>query len=354
VKAALLVGAASAGLGRCSSHSPDHAVSERNAALMGTIVTVKVRHPDRELAERAIDAALAELARIEEICSTHGRESEVAAVNASGAGEWCMVGPELAEIATQSLLCSRLSGGAYDITVGPLVELWGFEQGGGVVPTPEEIARRRALVDFRSLEVDTSERRMRLARSGMALDLGGGAKGYGVDRAMSVLRDHGITAALVDAGGDLRAMGTRTDGTPWRIGLKHPRGPGAILAVFELEDGSVATSGDYERYFFHEGVRYHHILDPHTGEPAREAVSATVWAEDAVTADIFATALFVLGPRAGIDMLEELEGLEGLVVTEGGAGLVAWLSSGLAGKVEFVEPVEIVCRTAAHAGGEER
>lgn len=321
---------------------------------MGTIVTVKVRHADRQLAERAIDAALAELARIEEICSTRGIESDVAAVNASGAGEWCAVGPELVEIATRSAFCSRLSGGAYDITVGPLVELWGFEQGGGVVPAPEEIARRRALVDFRALEVDTAGRRVRLARSGMALDLGAGAKGYGVDRAMSVLRDHGIAAALVDAGGDLSAMGTRADGTPWRIGLKHPRGPETILAVFGLDDGSVATSGDYERYFLHEGVRYHHLLDPHTGVPAREAVSATVWAEDAVTADIFATALFVLGPRAGLDLIEEVGSLEGLVVTEGEAGLVAWLSSGLVGRIDFVEPVEIVCRTAAHAGREER
>lgn len=321
----------------CSSSSSTPGVCEQSRALMGTVVTIKAHHPDRRLAEEAIDAAFAEMARVEKICSWRGAQSEVAAVNAQ-AGGWSEVGPELMELVRRSHHCSLLSDGAFDITVGPVVELWGFEQGGGWVPSPEEIDGRLGLVDFRALEIDTAVGRLRTARPGMGLDLGGVAKGYAVDQAISLLRERGVLGALVDAGGDLRAIGLRPDGKPWRIGIKHPREPGHVLATFELADGSVATSGDYERYFTAGGIRYHHLLDPRTGMPARKAVSATVWASDACTADMWATALFVMGPAAGLGLAEDLDGIDALIVEAAEGGLVASLSSGLAGRIDLIDP----------------
>jgi len=168
------------------------------------------------------------------------------------------------------------------------------------------------LVDY-GLITMAEGRRIGLVRSGMAIDLGGVAKGYAVDRALAVLRERGITSGLVDAGGDIRVLGTKSADTPWRIGIQHPRDGNALIALVEIDSGSVATSGDYERYFMKDGRRYHHILDPQTGWPCSACMSVTIVADLAIEADVLATAVFVLGPEEGMRLLDRLPGVGGII-----------------------------------------
>ena len=162
----------------------------------------------------------------------------------------------------------------------------------------------------------------------MAIDLGGIAKGYAVDRALRVLKAAGVSSSLVDAGGDIGLLGSKPNGAPWRIGVQHPRDMREMIAVIEIDSGSVATSGDYERFFEHEGRHYHHILDPRSGYPARGLVSVTIIAPTCGLADALSTAVFVLGPEAGMQLLRRLPQAEGLLIAEKEGKLTAWKSKG--------------------------
>jgi thiamine biosynthesis lipoprotein len=168
------------------------------------------------------------------------------------------------------------------------------------------------LVDYKQLVVEDSLATF-LTRGG-SIDLGSIAKGYAVDRCVALLESLGAAAGLVDAGGDLRTFGQKPGGEPWRVGLKDPRVPDSVVTVFELTDGAVATSGDYERYFTIDNVRYHHILDPKTGFPATGSCSVTVISREACDADAIATAAFVMGPEAGMRLIESLPDVEGLII----------------------------------------
>jgi thiamine biosynthesis lipoprotein len=153
---------------------------------------------------------------------------------------------------------------------------------------------------------------------GMVIDLGGIAKGYAIDRGIEVLRERGVTMALMNAGGDLRCLGTKADGTPWRIGVQNPREKTSIVGVIKVSDGAVATSGDYERYFLQDGVRYHHLLDPATGMPARACQSVTIVAQTAEMADVMATAVFVMGPERGLAFIRDHPDIEGMIIRADG------------------------------------
>jgi thiamine biosynthesis lipoprotein len=174
--------------------------------------------------------------------------------------------------------------------------------------------------------------KIKFAKRGMGIDLGGIAKGYAVDAAIRVLKEKNVESAMVNAGGDIYVLG-RKHGKPWRIGIRHPRRGGEILGIVEVEDKAIVTSGDYERYFFSEGKRYHHILNPKTGYPANECQSVTIVAKKATIADGLATGVFVLGPREGMDLVESLEEVEGVIVNKEGEMSV---SSGLVSKIEYV------------------
>ena len=219
---------------------------------------------------------------------------------------------------TTALNYGELTQGSFDITIGPLVDLWQINSGTEYVPGAFQRAQRLALVNYRNVEIDVEEKTIYLPQPGMKLDLGGVAKGYAVDRALAVLDEWGVTAAMVDAGGDLAVLGRRTDGNPFRIGIRHPRNSREYVAVVPVAGrASIVSSGDYERFFYKDGVRYHHIFDPTTGLPAcRGVVSATVLGPTAMEGDILSTAVFVLGVEEGLALVESLEGFEALVVTE--------------------------------------
>jgi FAD:protein FMN transferase len=196
-------------------------------------------------------------------------------------------------------------------------KLWDFKRRPPLVPADDEIRRALANVGYERVHVDSERSTVELP-SGTLLGLGGIAKGYGVDRAIEVLRKHGIEHAIVKAGGDMKLLG-RDRGRPWEIAIKHPRDRERALAVLEVSNVCIATSGDYERFFEYEGRRYHHILDPRTGRPSEGCIAATVLASNAEYADALATALCVLGPTEGLALIERLPRVEAIVVGLDGA-----------------------------------
>jgi thiamine biosynthesis lipoprotein len=215
----------------------------------------------------------------------------------------------------------------FDVTFGALSGLWKFDHDqDNSIPDAVSIRERLPLIDYRGLVLDARERSAFLRRKGMRVNLGGIGKGYAVDRAAAILRERGVRDFMIQAGGDLYVSGRRGD-RPWRLGIRDPRGPAdSIFAAIELADGTFSTSGDYERAFVKNGRRYHHILDPRTGEPAGLCRSVTLVTPRAVLADALAKGVFILGPEAGMALIERLPGVEGVIV---GARNDVSISSGL-------------------------
>jgi len=301
---------------------------ERELGVMGTSLEVRVLGPDPEALEQALDAAIAEIRRVENLM-TDWHPSELTRLNdAAGTGPHA-VSPELARMIARALAMGELTGGAFDITYAGVGKLWDFKKQPPVIPAADEIARALECVGYQRVTVDLEQNTVDLP-AGMRIGLGGIAKGYGVDRAMGVLLEHGIKHGIVNAGGDLKALGTK-NGTPWEIAIRHPRDRERVLAVLPVSNTCVVTSGDYERFFEYEGKRYHHIMDPRTGYPSTGCMSATVVAPDAAFADALATALCVLGPEQGLEIVAQLDRVECLLV---GLDEEIHVSPGLLGQVD--------------------
>jgi thiamine biosynthesis lipoprotein len=280
------------------------ATRKRSALLMDTFVTVTVIAP-RDRADRALDAVFARLEEINRRFDHLDSTSPVYAFNARGEP---IVDPEVIGVLRVAVEMSALSGGAFDVTVEPLVRLWGFYGDSPAVPSRFAVDSCLQFVGYRNLLVEST--RVTRADPRTTVDLGGIAKGYALEEAARVLRSLGVQSALVDAGGDIYAIGTR-GGRDWRVGIRRPRGEG-IAGVVTVRDGAVVTSGDYERFFFGpDSVRYCHIIDPRTGRPAPGIISTTVKARDPVTAQALAKALFVLGPERfrALNLPEDIEWL---------------------------------------------
>lgn len=308
--------------------APDIHTVARTRVLMDTVVSIKVHLPDssrQEAAVAAITAAFAEIGRLDSALSSYREDSEVAALNRAAAQAGMLaVSAELDTVLAAALAVSRRSHGAFDITIAPVLELWGFGTDSARVPTAEAIRARLPRVGYQHLRLTgagaAGQAQVEFVRSGMMVDLGGIAKGFAVDRGVQILLERGFADVMVEAGGDLRVHASSLTAGRQRIWVRHPRAADRFFARFKAGGGAVATSGDYERYFEQAGRRYHHLLDPQTGYPAWAAeaspqmLSATVVAPTAMLADAYATAIFVLGPAAGIALAEELERLEALVI----------------------------------------
>lgn len=295
----------------------EQSVFRETKLLMGTVVEIAVVGQSGERSRDAIREALEEIARVDELVSTFKQGSVVSRLNREGAIGKVSVGKEVFFLIRAAAAISEASGGAFDITVGPIVKLWGFESG-GARPSEVILGKVLPLVGYRNLNYDENSYAVGFKTSGMQIDLGAMAAGWAADLAIEKLKARGITAAIVDAGGELRVIGSKPGGIPWRIGVQDPRSPGELLMTFDLGDTAVATSGDYERFFMDGGVRYHHILDPATGMPARGCRSVTVLAPTAAEADACSTAAFVLGPERGIAFLRSRPGVRGFIVDEDG------------------------------------
>jgi thiamine biosynthesis lipoprotein len=313
---------------------------EVHEQAMGTTVTFVAYTNERvnEAATRdAVARSLAEMRRLESILSEWRSDSEIGRVNAKP-GEWVNVGPEALEVIQKGLWAGKLSGGVFDITFQAMSGLWKFgsaQEQNPKPPAPAAVAAARRRVDYRKVEVSEAEHAVRLGK-GQQLGLGGIAKGYIVDRAARVLREAGLEAFLVQAGGDLYGAGHKPDGSHWVSGIQDPRAPlGHYFATIELEDHAFSTAGDYARAYVVGGKRYHHIIDPRTGYPATASRSVTVWAPDAFVADAVDDAVFILGPEKGLELVASLDGVGVVIVDKNNKVTV---SPRLAGKVNLLAP----------------
>ena len=292
---------------------------------MGTDLELRVIGSDVELLDQALVDAEKELRRVEDLM-TDWRPSPLETLNdAAGQGPQ-VVEKELFLLIQRGVRIGELTGGAFDITYAGAGQLWDFKADPPKLPSDVEIEAALARVGYAKLVLDEAALTVDLP-AGMRIGLGGIAKGYGVDRAMALFMKRGIENAIVNAGGDLKALGRKFDKV-WEIAIRHPRDRERVLAMLPVSNVCVVTSGDYERFFELGGKRYHHILDPRTGRPSTGCMSATVTAPDAAFADALATAVCVLGPEKGLELIEALDRVEALVVGMDGA---VTLSTGLAG-----------------------
>jgi FAD:protein FMN transferase len=305
-------------------------------ATMGAEVRVTAWTADEPGARAAMAAVFAEFDRLDRLLSVWKPASDVIRMNAAAGRSSVSVSPETRDVLRAAHQVSAWTDGKFDITFGALADVWRFDHDqDNRVPSAEEVGSRLPLIDYQAVVVDESAGTALVSRAGMRVHLGGIGKGYAVDRAVAILRGRGLGDFMVQAGGDLYVAGRAGD-APWRLGINDPRGaPGESFATIELQDRTFSTSGDYERSFVRDGQRYHHIIDPDSGEPARGCVSVTIVATSATMADGLSTGVFILGPEAGMALVERLPDVDAVIVTAANDVLI---SSGLQGQVEVHRP----------------
>jgi thiamine biosynthesis lipoprotein len=313
---------------------------ERAGAAMGSELRLTAFTADDAAAERAFEDVFREFERLDALMSVWRPGSELLRVNAAAGERAVAVSPEVRETLRTARQISEWTGGKFDVTFGALSDIWKFDHDqDNTIPDAAAIRARLPLIDYRQIEIDDAAGTVFVRRKGMRVHLGGIGKGYAVDRAVATLRRAGMRDFLIQAGGDLYAAGLK-DGRPWRLGINDPRRPaGRSFATLDLSDGTFSTSGDYARSFVKDGVRYHHILDPATGQPARGCRSVTIVANSALLADGLSTGVFILGPGQGMALIERLPDVEGVIVTAKNEVLV---SSGLKHKfVLIAQPADV-------------
>ncbi len=280
--------------------------------IMGTRITVELWSEDKAKADQAIDAVLAEMNHIDESMSTYKPTSEVSQVNAKAADGPMHISKELFDLLVTARQYSEITDGAFDITYASVGYMYDFPR--HVRPNEAQIAKALPAVDYRHVILDPKSQTVRFSRKGVRIDLGGIAKGYSVDRGIDVVKSFGFTRAYVAAGGDSRIIGDRF-GKPWMVGIRDPRKEaGALITRIPLVDSAISTSGDYERFFEEDGVRYHHIIDPKTGHSASKVRSATVIGPLAVRTDGLSKTAFVLGPDKAMEIYNRLDDIDAIIV----------------------------------------
>jgi thiamine biosynthesis lipoprotein len=312
--------------------SNDGGYGSRTQEIMATPITVIL--PRREL-ERGSAIVFETFRDVDRMMSEWKPGSPLAEANRQAGAAPVEVPGELIGLLERARELNRRTDGAFAMTWAALWPLWDFKAAQPEIPSNEAIAQAVELIDDEAVESDRDAGTVFLPRDGMLIGLGGIAKGHAIARAAKALRAAGIHSFLITAGGQTYAGGTR-DGAPWRIGVRHPRPTSdqRLFATFPAMNATAATSGDYERYFHKDGVRYHHILDPRTGRPARGVRSVTVIGSDATLADALSTAVFVLGVERGMGLIEETAGMECMIVDDSGR---VHLSTGASARVEIAE-----------------
>jgi thiamine biosynthesis lipoprotein len=287
--------------------------------------------PTDETAQAAINAGFKEIKRLEQLLSTWIPESELSRVNLAAGRQPVTVSRETIELVSRSLEIARLTDGGFNIAVGPAVESWSVTERQHI-PSEEELQQLKPLVDWTSIQVNEAARTIFLPRVGMRIDVGGIGKGYAADRAVEEMKQAGASGGVVALSGDIKAFGALPGAAGFPVGIKHPRQEGDVLAIIDLKDEAISTAGDYERFFERDGVRYHHILDPSSLQPARKCQSVTVVAKEGTLADGLDTGIFVLGPKRGMELVERLQDVEAIIVDQDGHMLV---SSGLKNRIRL-------------------
>lgn len=292
--------------------------------LMGTSVSVELWHEDAAAGQAAARAVMAEYHRINESMSTYREDSEISHVNREAHRAAVRVSDELFELIARSMTLAQLSDGAFDITFDSVGQHYDFRA--GELPDASDLQAGIAALDYRLVELDEQARSVRFLAPGVRINLGGIAKGYAIERGAQLLLARGVEHALLNAGGDSRVIGDRR-GQAWMVGVRDPRNRNAVVVRLPIVNEAISTSGDYERYFESDGVRYHHILNPRTGHPVSGVRSATVIGPDATMTDGLSTTIFVMGVSRGMALVASTPGYEAVIVDADGR--MAY-SSGLA------------------------
>lgn len=298
--------------------TPVDAVAEwyrQDAAIMGTAIAVELWHEDEAKGRALTQAVVNEMRRIDDLMSTYKPDSELSRINARAANEAVPVGAELLALIQRALDFSRLTNGAFDITYASAGQYYDYRK--GIRPSAEQLARALPAIDYRHVRIDPQNATIRFLHSGVRIDLGGIAKGYAVDRCIAILQAAGVKSAMVNAGGDTRVLGKHWK-QPWMVGIRDPRNREGLVTMIPLEDAAISTSGDYERYFEKDGVRYHHILNPRTGTSSAGVRSVSIIGNDATTTDALSTSLFVMGVDPGMELVDTLPDTEAVIIDDEG------------------------------------
>lgn len=283
---------------------------------MGTEISVYFWHENAATGENIIEEIFAEVDRINALMSTYVESSRISEINRDAASRPIIAGDELFGLIRRSLDISVLTNGAFDITYESVGQHYDFRE--RQRPDDGTVETEKQNIDYRYVQVDEASSSVRFLKEGVRINLGGIAKGYVVERGINILLGLGIEHAIVTAGGDSRLLGDRR-GRPWIVGIRDPREEGQVAISVPLVDEAISTSGDYERYFDEDGVRYHHIIRPSTGEPAGGVHSATVFGPDAVITDALSTSVFVMGVEKGLTLIATLPDYESIVIDSEGS-----------------------------------
>jgi len=309
---------------------------EASFTVMHTILACKAygRRP-----EAALEAAYAEVRRLELLFSRFLAESEVCGINERAGKALVAVSPDTMHVLKEAIAAGRRSEGLFDVTIAPLMNLWDFTHA-SASPSQAAIDSVLPLVDYRQVVVDEKTGRAGLGKPGMVLDLGGLAKGYAADRAKQVLLDCDIQSAYINLGGNVVLVGAKPDGSAWKVGIRHPRIPNALVGAISAEGSSVVTSGDYERFFIDEqGERQHHIVDPRTGRPSRSGlVSLTVACPQSLQADVLSTTCFLGGLEGCKKLLADLPEVGVFAIDD---NLRGWITESLVPSFQPVTGLDI-------------
>nr|WP_242855754.1 FAD:protein FMN transferase [Ruminiclostridium josui] len=303
-------------LNGCSKSNESNNYVEKESFQMGTIISQKIYGSN---AESSANKIIKRLNSIEENMSLNINTSTLSWINTnSGESQVFHVNDDIYNVLSAAKHFSELSQGAFDITVGPLVKEWGVFTDDPHVPTQSRINELLKLVNYKSIEFDPEKKTFRLPIKGQMIDFGAIAKGYAADEAVKICRKDGIKSAYINLGGNVYVVGNKPDNTPWKIGIQNPRAAdGKYIGILRISDKTVVTSGDYERFFVKNGVRYHHIIDPRTGWPSNsDLISSTIVTDSSISADALSTATFVMGLNKSKELLKKLHGVDAIFITK--------------------------------------
>lgn len=284
-------------------------------AIMGTTIRVELWHSNSEIRKNSIKQVFEEMERINKLMSPYIEDSQLSMVNRYAFDYPVVVNEELFSVIKVSLDYSELTNGAFDITFASVGYLYDYRK--KIRPSDDEIIKAKSFINYKYIVLDASQYSVSFLKQGVKIDLGGIAKGYAVDQSIKILKQMGIEHALVSAGGDTRLLGDRK-GRPWLVAIRDPASKEKAIVMMPLQNEALSTSGDYERYFIEDGVRYHHIIHPTTGKSASEVRSASIIGPDAISTDALSTSVFIMGIHNGMELLNSLENIEGVIVDRHG------------------------------------
>lgn len=292
----------------------------KTSLKMDTVLQLKAYGPK---ASKAIDVAFIRIDEIEQMASATIESSDISKINQAAGKEYVNVHPEVIKMLKTAVKYSKLSNGAFDITIGPIIKLWGIGTDNERVPTEEEIKSKLPLVGYNNIIINEQDNSVKLLKEGMSIDLGGIAKGFAADEVVKIFKEHGVNSAIISLGGSsIYTLGQKPDGTPWAVGIEHPRKDSnqSYLGIINLSEQALSTSGDYERFFMKDGKRYHHILNPATGYPTDNGVMSDTIVVDSnipdcnMLADILTKTVFVSGIDKGLEIIDSVPGVSCMAV----------------------------------------